>query len=207
MGKIFNRGHAVPVPQEELLVPDSLQDTNGSNKCDASNKAQTVENRKEGKIWYLLHFGVYHPRKPDQICVVFDSSAEFRGLSLNKEPLLGPNLMNSLSGVLIHFCQDTVAAMCNIEQMFNSFHVAPEHQNFLRFLWFKDNDPLKEIIEHKMTVHLFGNGPSPAIATFGLRKTADNSKEKYGEATRDFVNRKFCVDDGLTSCSTENKNY
>ena len=99
MSKIFDRGHAVPVPQEELLVPASLQETNGSNKRDTSNQVQTVENRNEGKIWYLPHFGVYHPRKPDQIRVVFDSSAEYQGVSLNKELLPGPDLMNSLSGM------------------------------------------------------------------------------------------------------------
>ena len=81
----------------------------------------------------------------------------------------------------------------------------PKHQNFLRFLWFKDNDPSKRIIENKMTVHLFGNGPSPAIATFGLRKTADDGEEKYGKETRDFVHRNFYVDDGLTSRPTENE--
>ena len=130
---------------------------------------------------------------------------EFQGVSFNKELLPGPDLMNSLVGVLIRFRQENVAAMCDIEQMFHLFHVAPEHQDFLRFLWYKDNDPLKEIIENKMTVHLFGNRPSPAIATLGLRKTADNGEEKYSKATRDFVHRNFYVDDGLTSCPTESK--
>ena len=81
--------------------------------------------------------------------------------------------------------------VCDIEQMLHSFRVAPEHQNFLCFLWFKDNNPTKEIIKNKMTVHLFGNVPSPAIATFDLRKTADDGEEKYGKATRDFVHRNF----------------
>ena len=95
--------------------------------------------------------------------------------------------------------------VCDIEQMLHSFRVAPEHQNFLCFLWFKDNNPTKEIIKNKMTVHLFGNVPSPAIATFDLRKTADDGKEKYGKATRDFVHRNFHVDNRLTSCGTESK--
>ena len=92
--------------------------------------------------------------------------------------------MNSLSGVLIRFRQENVTAMCDIEQMFHSVHVAPEHQNFLRFLWFKDNDPTKEIIENKKSVHLFGNGPSPAIATFGLRKTADDGEERVWKSNK-----------------------
>ena len=127
------------------------------------------------------------------------------GNRINKELLPGPDLMNSLSGVLIHFRQENIAMMCDIEQMFHSFHVTPEHQNFLHFLWFKDNDPSKEIIKNKTTVHLFGNRPSPAIASFGLRKKADDGEEKYGKATRDFVHRNFYVDDGLTSCSTKDE--
>ena len=111
--------------------------------------------------------------------------------------------MNSLMGVLIRFRQETVGIMCDVEQMFHSFHMNVEHQDFLRFLWYKDNDPSKEIIEYKMTVHLFGNAPSPAVATFGLRKTADVGEEKYGKAARVFVHRNFYVDDGLSSCSTD----
>ncbi|XP_040298329.1 uncharacterized protein LOC121009343 [Bufo bufo] len=35
------------------------------------------------ECWYLPSFGVYHPRKPNQIRVVFDSSAKHNGVSLN----------------------------------------------------------------------------------------------------------------------------
>ena len=41
-----------------------------------------------------------------------------------------------------------------------------------------------------MNVHLFGHGPSPAVATYGLRRTAIDKK---------FISRNFYVDDGLTS--------
>lgn len=40
--------------------------------------------------WYLPTFGVYHPQKPNQIRVVFDSSAEYEGTSLNDVLLSGP---------------------------------------------------------------------------------------------------------------------
>ena len=65
-------------------------------------------------------FGVYHPKKPTQIRVVFDSSAEYEGVSLNGELLSGPDLMNSLLGVLFRFRMETTAVMCDIEQMFMS---------------------------------------------------------------------------------------
>ena len=53
-----------------------------------------------------------------------------------------------------------------------------------------------------MTVHLFGNGPSPAVATFGLRRTAYDGEEEFGKATQDFIHRNFYVDDGLASRPT-----
>jgi hypothetical protein len=31
--------------------------------------------------WYLPFFGVYHPKKPGKVRVVFDSSAKFAGVS------------------------------------------------------------------------------------------------------------------------------
>lgn len=46
---------------------------------------------------------------------------------------------------------------------------------------------------------------SPAVATFGLRKTADVNKETHGITVREFVNRDFYVGDGLTSCRTEHE--
>ena len=77
MEKILCKGHASPVPPDKMKPKE-----------------------RPGELWYLPHFGVYHPKKPTQIRVVFDSSAEYEGVSLNKELLPGPDMMNSLLGVL-----------------------------------------------------------------------------------------------------------
>lgn len=50
-----------------------------------------------------------------------------------------------------------------------------------------------------MKVHVFGNRPSPAIANYGLHKTAEISEEKYGSDVKDFIQKNFYVDDGLIS--------
>lgn len=50
-----------------------------------------------------------------------------------------------------------------------------------------------------MTVHLFGNGPSPAVATYG-RTVKDG--EELDPAVKEFVKRNFCLDDGLVSRPT-----
>ena len=112
-------------------------------------------------------FGVYHPQKPDKIRVVFDSNAQYHNILLNDVVLTGPDLNNSLIGVLLRYRKEKIAITADIEQMFYSFKVKEDHRNYLRFLWHKDN--CKEIIDNRMTVHVFGNSPPPAVAIYGLR--------------------------------------
>ena len=109
MSKIIEKGHASSVLLNELHAPN-------------------------GRLFYFSHFGVYQPKKPGSLRVVFDSSLEFQGVSLNKALIAGPDQMNSLVGVLMRFRKENVAVMCDVEQMFHSFHVNPEHRDFLRFL-------------------------------------------------------------------------
>ena len=54
--------------------------------------AKRVKNaaNKPGKTWYIPHHGVYHPKKPEKIRVVFDCSAVYNGVSLNTQLLQGP---------------------------------------------------------------------------------------------------------------------
>lgn len=81
------------------------------------------------KHWYLPSFGIYHPQKPGKIRIVFDSHAQYNNLSLNQVLLKGPDLNNSLLGVIIHFRSDSYAVMADIEQMFHSFLVKEEHRD------------------------------------------------------------------------------
>ncbi|KAF3699655.1 hypothetical protein EXN66_Car015342 [Channa argus] len=175
MKKIFDLGHAEPAPPLN----------------------------KEKECWYLPIFGVYHPRKPGQIRVVFDSSATHEGISLNSVLLSGPDLNNTLLGVLIRFRKEPVAVTADIQQMFYCFTVREDHRDFLRFLWFEDNDPEKPIREYRMTVHVFGNSPSPAIAIYGLKRAALERQDEYSKEAKQFVLRNFYVDDGLTSFSSD----
>lgn len=158
--------------------------------------------REGQECWYLPTFGVYHPQKPGQIRVVFDSSAKKQGISLNDVLLSDPDLNNSLLGVLLHFRRELVAVTADIEQMFHSFIVKKEDRDFLRFFWFKENDTSQEIIEYRLKVHVFGNSPSPAVAIYGLQRAAAYGEEEYGPDAKHFVEREFYVDDGLLSMST-----
>ena len=172
MNDFILAGHPEQVPQDELA--------------------------KHVGVWYLPHFGVRHPQKK-KLRVVFDASARFKGAALNDFLHTGPDHMNSLLGILLRFRREPIAFTCDIQQMFHNFLVTPQHRDYLRFLW--TNDDPKIIQEFRMKVHLFGATSSPGVATFGLRKVAEDYRNISTEATR-FLKDDFYVDDGVTSVST-----
>ena len=102
--------------------------------------AEKVPKQRHEITWYIPHHGVYHPKKPDKLRVVFDCSAEFQRHSLNRNLLQGPDLTNSLVGVLCRFRQEPVAFACDIEGMFHQVLVNEEHRDLLRLLWWDQGD-------------------------------------------------------------------
>ncbi|XP_077505202.1 uncharacterized protein LOC144114982 [Amblyomma americanum] len=113
------------------------------------------------------------------------------------------DLINSLLGVLIRFRKEPMAITVDIKHMFNWFLVRDDHRNYLRFLWFRNNGIYSDVVEYRMKVHVFGNSPSPAVATYGLRRTAREGEEEFGSDVRQFIERDFYVDDGLNSLSKD----
>ena len=85
----------------------------------AQRVPEQERNCQDGFVWYLPHHPVQHPLKPDKTRVVFDCSAKYRGTSLNDKLLHGPNLTNSLVGVLTRFQQEHIAMMADIESTFH----------------------------------------------------------------------------------------
>ncbi|XP_038069094.1 uncharacterized protein LOC119738319 [Patiria miniata] len=180
VGDIIQKGHAERVPVGDC----------------SSNKAG---------VWYIPHHGIYHPKKPGKIRVVFDCSATFKGVSLNGHLLQGPDMINNLVGILCRFRQNPIAFMCDVEQMFHQFKVNCEHRDYLRFLWWEGGDFNTDPLEYRMCVHLFGAVSSPGCANFGLKSIAEDYWSECGEQAAQFVQRDFYVDDGLKSvcCSSE----
>lgn len=156
-----------------------------------------------GPAWYIPHHGVYHPQKPGKIRVVFDCSAKFRDTSLNDHLLTGPELTNSLVGVLCRFRRGPVAITCDIERMFHQFRVQADDRDYLRFLWWENGDLESQPSIYRMRVHLFGAASSPGCANYGLKHLASLGQGRYDEDTVKFIQRNFYVDDGLASVESE----
>ena len=151
---------------------------------------------------YVPHTGVYHPKKPDKIRVVFDCSAKYGGVSLNDHLLQGPDLTNGLLGVLCRFRKEEVAFMVDVKSMFHQFYVKERFRDLLRFLWWENGDPEKPAVEYRMKVHLFGAASSPGCANFGLKRAADDGEDEFGTEAANFIRNDFYVDDGLKSVPT-----
>ncbi|XP_049329531.1 uncharacterized protein LOC125794101 [Astyanax mexicanus] len=177
MNGMLKCGHAELVPKEEV----ALQST---------------------KRWYIPHHGVRHPKK-GSLRVVFDCSASYQGTSLNNELLKGPNLTNSLIGVLLRFCHGNVAILADVEKMYYQVKIPPKHADFLRFLWWKDGNTTQPLMEYRMTVHIFGATSSASCASYALRRTAEDHKDSFSADTVNTVLNNFFVDDLLKSVDTE----
>ncbi|XP_052071218.1 uncharacterized protein LOC127709652 [Mytilus californianus] len=165
-------------------------------------KVESSEQDIDGHVWYIPHHGVYHPQKPDKVRVVFDCSARYQDHSLNDHLLQGPDLTNTLIGVLCRFRKEQIAVICDIEQMFLQFNVNKDHRDYLRFLWWKDDNLHGDPIEYRMNVHLFGAASSPGCANFGLKRVADDYEDEFGSDISDFLRNDFYVDDGLKSVAS-----
>ena len=64
-------------------------------------------------------------------------------------------MTNNLLGILLRFRREVIAIAADIQQMFYSLRVHKEHCNFLRFMWYEDNDTKKSFIQYPCleTVH------------------------------------------------------
>lgn len=143
-----------------------------------------------------------HPLKPEKLRVVYDCAAKYRQTSLNDQLFQGPNLTNSLVGVLTRFREKPIAVVADIEAMYHQVLVHPKDQDALRFLWWPNDDLSMQPEEYKMCVHLFGATSSPSCASFSLRKTAEDNRNFYDDDVINSALKNFYVDDFLKSTKT-----
>ena len=90
--------------------------------------------------WFLSHLSVVNPINPDKLRIVFDCGAEYDGISLNKTLIRGPDLTNTLVGVLVRFREKRVTLVADVKSMFHQVKVEPEDKNVLKFLWWPEGN-------------------------------------------------------------------
>ena len=72
---------------------------------------------------------------PKKIRVVFDVVVKDKRQSLNSSLCTGPDLLNSVIGVLIRFRKNDIAIVADVEAMFHQVRVKPLDCDSLQFLW------------------------------------------------------------------------
>ncbi|KAL4008773.1 hypothetical protein ACER0C_002625 [Sarotherodon galilaeus] len=179
MKDLISKGYAAKVPDKDL-------------------------ERSDGKVWYIPHHGVYHPKKY-KMHVVFDCGAAYQGFTLNGQLLQGPNLTSTLIGVLTRFRQEPVAVMADVEAMFHQVKVPPEDTDLLRFLWWPNGDLKQALVVYKMVVHLFGATSSPSCASYALRRCAEDNRDQFDSTAIETILQNFYVDDCLKSVGSEDE--
>ena len=157
------------------------------------------------QCWYIPHHGIYHPKKPDKIRVVFDCSCSYAGFCLNKKLMQGPNLASSLVGVLTRFRTEQFAFMADVDSMFYQVRIPEDQRSYVRFLWWSNGNTDSPLEDYQMCVHLFGSISSPSCANFALKRTADDQESKFGKEAADTLRRNFYVDDLLKSSDTSQR--
>lgn len=175
----------------------------------SNNYARVLEPNEDlsnvKKIWYLPHFGVDNPNKK-KLRLVYDAAAKSCGQSLNDYLLPGPNLLESLLGIMLRFREKPIGLTGDIKDMFLRIKVRPEDQHALRFLW-RDN-PDEDIKKYVMTSLIFGANCSPFIAQHVKNLNAQRYSNAMPEAVQAIVKNHFmddyidCFDDADTAIKT-----
>ena len=120
-----------------------------------------LENTNSDLQWYVPHLPVLNPNKPDKVRRVCNAASKFGGVSLNDNLMAGPDLLQSLIGVIFRFREKEIALTADVEAMFLQVKVPPTDCRVLRFLWRENHtDPIsvyeygRHILELRVRQHV-----------------------------------------------------
>ena len=135
---------------------------------------------RSDREWYLPHHPVVKPNKPVKVRRVLNGAFKFHCTSFKKSLMMGPDLHQKLSFVLLRFRQHKYTVSAHVKGMFLQVGVLARDQVSLRFLWREDTT--SDVVVHQYARHIFGARDSSTYANFALRKTATDNMSTYPEA-------------------------
>ncbi|KFD61198.1 hypothetical protein M514_26631 [Trichuris suis] len=147
-------------PTLHLMYHDAMDALSRRNI--ASEVPQDRLGPPPGRVWYLPHHGVCDPNKLNKLRIVFDASAKFGGTSLNGHLTKGPDLTNSLVGILILFRSSPTWKKC-----FTKLAVPEADRSVLRFLWTNSEEGAPRTFQ--MNRQVFGLTSAPASCMYALK--------------------------------------
>ncbi|XP_068220711.1 uncharacterized protein [Palaemon carinicauda] len=129
-----------------------------------------------GPIHYIHHHEVLKPESSSTpVRIVFNSSASYMGQRLKDFWAKGPDILNSLLGVLCRFRQDNIAIVGDIAKMYHTVKLSTLDEHTHRFVW-RDLDDSRPPDQYVLTTVTFGDRPSGTIAMVALSHTVEQFK-------------------------------
>ena len=124
-----------------------------------------------GAVWWVNHLTAPNPHSASTpVRLVWDSSQEFRGVSLNGILLKGPDVLNPIRAVLLRFREGEHAAIGDVSKMYNSVWLEEQEVHVHRFLW--RDSPADDIEDYAVVRVNMGDKPAGCIAQVAMRETA-----------------------------------
>ena len=154
------------------------------------------------RSYYIPHFGVVDSRKPDKVRVVYDCAARLGGANLNDILYQGPDLTTPLLDVITRFRFGSFGFAADIQKMFYQVRVPERDRDMMRYVWWPQGDINRPVEDLRAVVHLFGAKSSGSIATYALRKTAEDFKDGDSPARRLITHHTY-IDDILATEDSE----
>ncbi|XP_029159092.1 uncharacterized protein LOC114931277 [Nylanderia fulva] len=152
-------------------------------------------------VCYLPHHGVLRPDNTStKLRVVFNGSSSLPNRdSLNKYLAKGPNLLPSLTDILLRWRRHRYVFMTDIEKMYRQILVHPDDQSLQRILWRKNAN--NEIKEYWLDTVTYGLSCAPYLAIRTLRQLAEDEGHRYPKGAIILLSDVY-MDDILTGAET-----
>ena len=116
-------------------------------KVDQAELNETKDKMNETWTEYLPHHPVINPHKPEKVRRVCNAAAKYQGVAVNDKLLPGPDLLQSLIGIIFRFREHQIALSADIEAMFLQVVVLSDDSRCLQFLWWEDPEQRIEVYE------------------------------------------------------------
>jgi len=110
-------------------------------------------------------------RQTTKVRIVFDAAAKYKGVCLNDFIHTGPKLQNELFDVLLRFCKNEVAIVCDKSEMYLRVGIHETDRRFHRLLWDESKYEFKTLV--------FGVNASPILAQFAAQTNAKQHRNNY----------------------------
>ncbi|XP_064637851.1 uncharacterized protein LOC135494030 [Lineus longissimus] len=151
----------------------------------------------EKDCYYLPHFYILKDSETTPLRIVFDANCGQP--SLNTCLYKGPKMITNLSQLLTLFRTGKVGLVADIARAFLSVKLLESERKYVRFLWYKDNDPNKEVIPFHCNTVIFGNVSSPFSLAIVLTEHLANHSNPIAKD----MAKKLYVDNLLTSVNSD----